>query len=69
MGQAIFSSVASFSIQIMLMLRAPSGFFGTSAEAVVKKFREAKMQSAAFRKFILCCPESSSKTSEGAGPS
>lgn len=56
-------------MRIMLMLRAPFRFFGSSVEAVVENFREMKMQSSAFRKFILCCPESSSKTSEGAGPS
>lgn len=32
-------------------LLSSSGLFGTSVEVVVEKFREAKVQSAAFRKF------------------
>lgn len=40
---------------------SPTGHFATSVEAVVEKFREAKTQSAAFRKFIPWCSKSSFK--------
>lgn len=38
---------------------SPAGLFGTSVEAVVDKFRETKVQSAAFRAFIHQCSKSS----------
>lgn len=42
-------------------LLLPTRLFGTSVEAVVEKFREAKAQLAAFRKFIPRHSKSSSK--------
>lgn len=37
---------------------SPSVLFGTSFEAVVESFRECRVQSAAFNRFILCRPRS-----------
>lgn len=47
----------------------PSRPFSTSIKAVVEKLREARVQSAAFRRYIPHQTRSSTKTSEGAGAS
>lgn len=55
-----------------LFLDAPfssSVLFGTSVEALVEKFRDARAQSADFKRYIPHRSRSSPKTFEGAGPS
>lgn len=48
---------------------SPSGFFGTSMEVLVEKFREARVQSTVFKRYIPHHSRPSSKTFEGADPS
>ncbi len=48
---------------------SPSEFFGTSVKTVVKKFREAKARSAAFKTFIPRRFRSEPEQSRGPGPS
>lgn len=63
--------VVAKSVKKSFLFDAPishSGFFGTSVETVVKRFKEARAQSAAFRRFSLrkakSKPSASSKPSD-----
>lgn len=47
----------------------PSRLFGTAIEMVLEKYREARVQSAAFKKFIPCRVQASLKPSGLSRPS
>lgn len=47
---------------------SPSELFGTSVEVVVDKFKEVKVQAAAFKTFILCRPGSAPMPKQLGGP-